>query len=94
MLLKRYGQIDYVLQMDVEAGIEQINKVYEMESKQQSWEMYLTRYANMTQENYVSFDDFYKPKQTVSPPQSKKTKQEILDDAESILAAFRGKEAV
>lgn len=89
MLLKRYGQIDYVLNMDVEAGIEQINKVYEMESKQQSWEMYLTRYANMTKDNYVSFDEFYKPTRPAAPPASKKTKQEIIDDAEEILAAFR-----
>lgn len=88
-MLKRYGQIDYVLQMDVEAGIEQISKVYEMEQKQQNWEMYLTRYANMTEKNYVSFDDFYKPKRPATPPASKKTKQEIIDDAEEILAAFR-----
>lgn len=89
MLLRRYSQIDYILNMDIEAGIEQINKVYEMETKQQSWDMYLARYASMTQENYVSFDDFYKPKRTAPPPHSKKTKQEILDDAEAILAAFR-----
>lgn len=89
MLLKRYGQIDYVLKMDVEAGIAQINQVYEKENEQRNWEMYLTRYANMTPDNYVSFDDFYKPKRTAPPPHSKKTKQEILDDAEAILAAFR-----
>lgn len=88
-MLKRYGQIDYVLNMDVEAGIEQINKVYEKETEQRSWEMYLTKFPNMTQSDYISFDDFYKPKRTVTPPPSKKKKQEILDDAEAILAAFR-----
>lgn len=65
-------------------------KVVEKEDEQRHWEMYLARFTNMTQKDYKPFSEFYKPnKATPKPKVKQQSKQEILDDAASILHAFQ-----
>ncbi|WP_082707767.1 hypothetical protein [Paenibacillus sp. DMB5] len=88
MLLHRYGSIDYILEMGYEGGVEQILKAYEKETEQKQWDLYLMRYQHMTKNDFVPFSEFMqKPAQKASA--STKTKEEILEDAEMILASFR-----
>lgn len=71
------------------AGIKQINKAAEEEKDARLWEAWLTLYPNMTEENFISFEEF-KGKQT----KKKQTDQDMMLMARALNAAFGGVEVM
>lgn len=60
MLLKRYSNIDYVMNLDFQDGIDLINKATEKVDEERHWDVWLIMYTNMTEQTYKSFDEWYK----------------------------------
>lgn len=71
------------------AGIKQINKAAEEEKDAYLWQAWLARYANMTEDNFISFEEF-KGKQT----KKKQTDQDMMAMARALNAAFGGVEVM
>jgi len=59
LLLYRYKNIEYILELDFKEGILFINKAIEEKRKRKYWEMWLMKYALMDNETFVSFEEFY-----------------------------------
>lgn len=89
MLLHRYTSIDYIMRMPYEIGIRQINKAIEEENDSRLWEVWLTVYPNMSEKNFLSFEEF-KKKQT----RKKQTDQDMVLMARALNAAFGGVEVL
>lgn len=58
LLLRRYSNIDYILNLDSEEGYEFILKAYEKSDEDKLWEQWLVQYRFMNNDNFISFDDF------------------------------------
>lgn len=69
--------------MDIEDFIQIVKKAFEKQSENKAWELYLTRYANMTEEDYIPFDEFYKPQ--VNQEIENKSEADILAEVKQIL---------
>lgn len=54
---------------------------HEKQEERKAFEMWLTLYPKMDKESYIPFSEFYSPKK---PEISKKSKEEILEQAERI----------
>lgn len=51
---------DFVLKQRVKRLSTLLYKAKEKEDKSTAWDMWLVRYQNMTKEDFISFDDFYR----------------------------------
>lgn len=78
MLHSRYS-FTYVLKLPIAQITKLLINAYEKQSEEKAWQLYLTKYQHMTEENYVPFDEFYKPKRV----------EETNKSAENILAEVR-----
>lgn len=58
LLLSRYKNIDYVMDMDLEEGIEIINTAYKKKAEEMLWQRWLVDYSNMDKEHFISFTDY------------------------------------
>ena len=70
-------------------GVKQINKAIEEEKDSRLWEVWLTLYPNMTEDNFISFEEF-KGKQA----KKKQTDQDMMAMARALNAAFGGVEVM
>lgn len=77
-------RLDYLL------GIDLCNKALEKEQEKRAWDIWLTRYPNMTDKTFVPFDEFFKPSEKNEAP--KRTDEEVLTDAENILKSLKRSE--
>lgn len=60
LLLRKYHDINYILEMEVESGVFFIKKAFEKESDAMLWDRYLIDYSKMTKENYINFERYKK----------------------------------
>lgn len=85
LLLRRYSNVEYILNLEIAEGIEFINKAYEKEIEDRVWEKWLIDYRNMTKENFISFEEY--KNQIISrniKVESNLSKEEILKEVEEI----------
>lgn len=59
LLLHRYGNLDYIMQLDIQAAMRVIEKAREKEKENRIFLQWVVQLPNMTQENYVSFDAYF-----------------------------------
>jgi len=85
LLLKRYSNIDYILNLDYKSGIEFIKNAYKKESEEMLYKQWLVDYKRMTKDNFISFKD-YKDKvfKTENKVQNL-NKEQISDKVRSII---------
>lgn len=69
------------MNMDMETGIEMIKKAYEEDDKRKTWELYLVRYSYMTEDTFMTFEEFYHVLHV--PPT---TSKDILCEVEKMLS--------
>ena len=69
------------MDMDIETGIEMIKKAYDEDDKRKTWELYLVRYPYMTEDTFMTFEEFYHVLHI--PP---KTSKDILCEVEKMLS--------
>lgn len=70
------------MQMDVYDGSEIIKKAMEKQAEDKAFQLYLTRFGDMTEETYMPFEKFYNPN---SVEEEQKTADEILADVKELL---------
>lgn len=58
LLLHRYGNLEYIMQMDIETAERIIAKAREKEQENRFFLQWVVQLPNMTKENYVSFDSY------------------------------------
>lgn len=69
------------MKLPIRTGIKLIYKAIEKEQDKKLWEMWLMRYQHMDQESFVPFSQF---KQQQNVKVSKRSKDEILNEAYEI----------
>ncbi|WP_346877550.1 hypothetical protein [Clostridium sp. UBA5712] len=88
LLLKRYSNIDYILNLKFEEGYELISKAYEKDAEEKLWQQWLVDYRLMDQETFISFEE-YKSKSRGSSSNTgeseKLTKEQIEDKVKGII---------
>ncbi len=52
--------MNFYMELDFEDGVEIIKEALEQRRKQEHWDIYLSKYPNMTEKTFIPFDKFYK----------------------------------
>lgn len=58
LLLHRYGNLEYIMQSDIETAQRIIAKAREKEQEQRYFLQWVVQLPNMTKENFISFDSY------------------------------------
>lgn len=77
LLLSRYANIDYVMNLEIDDFVGIIKCAMEKESDERLYQMWLAIYPNMDKDTFISFNEF-KDKAL-----GKKTKEEQMDELRS-----------
>lgn len=72
--------------MNVEDGAELIVKAIEKRDEERAWQLYLTKYPYMTEEDYIPFDTFYNPNRG---KEESKSAEDILEEVKKLLDSHR-----
>lgn len=83
MLLNRYNNIEFVLSLDVEDGVDLITKAIEQKQEDYLMQRWITHY-----QHEVSFNEFKEKLNITNTPADARTKDEILDEIEEIRKLF------
>jgi len=85
LLLSRYSNLDYILNLGFYEGYEIILKAYKKELEDKAWDRWLVDYRNMTKDNFISFEEYKDKLFTTNIVQDKYlTKEELLKEAAEI----------
>ena len=58
LLLHRYGNLEYIMQLDIESALRVIEKAREKEKENRFFLQWVVQLPKMTQESYVSFESY------------------------------------
>lgn len=58
LLLHRYGNLEYIMQLDIETAMSVIDKAREKEKENRYFLQWVVQLPRMTQENYMSFESY------------------------------------
>ena len=58
LLLHRYGNLEYIKQLDIYSAMRIIEKAREKEKENRYFLQWVVQLPNMTKENYMSFDSY------------------------------------
>lgn len=70
--------------MDIDDGVQMINEIYTKQREDKAYQLYLSIRPNMTEENYVTFEEFYNPQKQNEVTESK-TSSEILNEVKEMM---------
>lgn len=85
LLLSRYSNLDYILNLGFYEGYEIILKAYKKELEDKAWDRWLVDYRNMNKDNFISFEEYKDKLFTTNIVQDKYlTKEELLKEAAEI----------
>ena len=91
LLLHRYHNIDYVMNLSWIDGIELINEAMEQKQDKRDWEVWLSIYPTMTKENFIPFEKFKSKNISKDDVKKELTSKEIIERAESKRLLHQGK---
>lgn len=58
LLLHRYGNLEYIMRLDIDAGMRIIEKAIEKEKEDRFFLQWVVQLPHMTKENFISFDAY------------------------------------
>lgn len=58
LLLHRYGNLEYIMQLDIETAMKVIEKAREKEKENRYFLQWVVQLPNMDKENFVSFESY------------------------------------
>lgn len=58
LLLHRYGNLEYIMQLDIQTALRVIEKAREKEKENRFFLQWVVQLPNMTDETYLSFDAY------------------------------------
>lgn len=83
--MHRYNDITYIMNLDIEDGLDLINTAYQKDAEDRLWQQWLVDYSHMDKENFMSFENY---KNKVFKNESENNRKidikEIIDEAEAI----------
>lgn len=59
LLLHRYGNLDYIMRLDIDTAQRVISKAREKEKENRFFLQWVVQLPHMTKESYVSFDEYF-----------------------------------
>ena len=87
LLLRRYSNIEYILNLEFNEAYKLIEFIYEKEIEEKTWERWLVDYRLMGKDNFISFEEYknklISKKVEVNPGQHM-TKEQIIKESEEI----------
>lgn len=83
-MLSRYGNIDYILKMNIEDGLELIKTAYLKQAEERLWQQWLAERPYF--ETFVSFEEYKKKalKTNIKTENNKNDIKKIIEEAEKI----------
>ena len=88
-LLKRYGDMSFIMSLSVEEGFSLYEKAFEKTIEERSWERWLVDYSKMTKDNFKSFTDYLKEIKQPPKREDNRSDDEVIEDAENILKMMK-----
>lgn len=79
VLLRRYHDMNYIMSLEYEEGIELMELAAEKEKEDVAWDLYKHIYPMMSEDNYQSFEQF-KSAYIVNPLSSTYTSNSYISD--------------
>lgn len=77
------------MNLEAKDGVEMIMTAYQEKNREEAYQFYLQTVANMDEETFISFEEFYKvDNDTSNHTYAQKDKEEIYNDVENILEKF------
>lgn len=80
--MKRYQNIEYIMKMEVEDGLNIIIRAFKNDTKDKLYKMYVIHSAFMDKSNYISFEQYYN---NCVRPAKKENKEEVYNKVNNIL---------
>lgn len=77
--MRRYSNIEFVLNLDIDVGMELIFKAYEEREKEKLFKLYSNIYPYMTEETFITFEEYYN-ECLINSNQNQKTATEIIEE--------------
>lgn len=84
MLLRKYSNIDYILNLSFGEGYEFILKAFEKDLERIIWEKWLIDYQRMDKNNFKTFEEYKKSITIPVAAEKQLTKEELLAQASEI----------
>ena len=81
ILLKRYSNIEFIYKLDAETGMALVVKAIEETRRDKAFELYKMIYPLMGEENFITFEEYYKKAKQVDT----RTLEEILEEVEELI---------
>lgn len=96
LLLRKYHNIDYIMNMEVENGVAFIKKAFEKEDEDKMWARYLVDYQNMNEDSFMTFNEYKEllttPPMPIKPLHQAKREAEIKVEQIINLTLMKGGE--
>lgn len=83
LLLRRYSNLDYILNLEFVEGCELIKKAIETDIEDKVWDRWLVDYRKMDKDNFTNFED-YKNKMLGINECVEISKEALLKESEDI----------
>lgn len=62
-----------------------LTEAYKKSNEERAWDLYLTKYPNMDEKTFKSFDEFYKSPQENEESTDTKSAEQILNDVKDLM---------
>lgn len=60
LILSRYNDMYYIDKLEIDWAISLFDKAISKRRDEELWDVYLAKFPNMTEKNYISFNDYKK----------------------------------
>lgn len=85
LLLFRYSNMEYILNLSFIDGLVFIRKAYEKQCEEKLYKQWLVDYRNMTKETFISFSDYKERAIKKNTVPEKLTKEQIENKVKNII---------
>ena len=88
LLLSRYSDINYVMELDLEFGLQLIVEATRQKARDEAYLLYVAVYPNMTKESFTTFDKFFpmdRPSGRQRTMGKKESAEEVITKVDKIM---------
>jgi len=80
IILSRYGDMTYILSLSIRRGYELYNKAIKEKNRDKTYNWWLARLPQYSEDNYESFNDFYEKVYPPSVQMDMRSKEDIMEE--------------
>ena len=93
-MLRRYGDMGYILKMPCGSAFKLIRKAQEENAKDNLFELYCALYPNMDKNSFFTFDEYLEKSRVTSVEVDNRDKETILKEIEEMKKQFEEPAAI